>query len=122
MKKIILLIIVLSALKANSQSSIVNDTLIYQSLKFTPGDTIQLWYGSGNGKNFAFVYVGSGMTGVTLAQAGWSKSLMKIDKVYVSRGKNFMRGRIINAGAMFGNKLFIDVEGAVDNNEIKAEK
>lgn len=122
MKKIIMLLILFLSLNCFSQSAkLIGDTLFYGDHKFAVNDSVHLWYGSGQNKAFAFVFIGSGLTGVTPAPAGWSKSYMKIDKVYKTGGKYFVRGKILDNGPMLGNKLFIDIEGAIDNKEIKVE-
>lgn len=118
---LLLLIILLPFAVCNAQSKIVNDTLVYEGQKYAVGDSVQLWYGSSTNKSFAFVFIGSGMSGVTLAPAGWNKSFVLIDKVYKANGKNYIRCKALDAKFMMGNKIFIDLEGAVDNKEVKVE-
>ena len=125
MKKLIALaVIIITALNLKAQKAeIVEDTLSYNSKSYHLGDTLQLMYGSKANKDFAFIYYGSGMNGVSDAPAGFSKTLACINKVYKFKGKCYVRAKSIDGGIQLGNKLFIDVEGAIDNKEIKeAEK
>lgn len=118
MKKYLVITLLFLWTNSDAQSKIVEDTLFYSDRKFVVGDTLQLWYGSAANKDFAFVYIGSGLSGVNLAPAAWSKSMVKIDKVYKTQGKYYARGKVLDA-ALLGSKLFIDIEGAVDNKELK---
>jgi len=105
------------------QSKVENDTLYYLSYKFAKGDTIQLSYGSNPKKDFAFVFMGSGMSGVTPLETKWAKSFVVADKVYSVQGKSWIRGKVTNSSVNLigSNKVFIDIEGAIDFKELKLE-
>ena len=90
-------------------------------MAYAVGDTINLGYGSQANKNFAFIQIGSMMTGVTDLDKGWSKAEAIIDKIYKKGKTVFFRAKLIDktVNAIGGNKLFIDLEGAIDNKELK---
>ena len=122
MKKLFLSLLLFVSYNSFSQSAkIIEDTVFYLEHKFVVGDSVQLWYGSKQDKTFAFVSIGSGLAGGSKATANWSKTYMKIDKVYKVSGKCYLRGKILGSGMMLGNKFFVDIEGAVDNKELKFE-
>lgn len=100
------------------RAQLLNDTVYYQSAKFYVNQVINLSYGSNQDKSFAFVRFGSGMSGVTPAHSSLSKSEVLIDKVYKTGSKYYFRGKIINGSPTFGMKLFVDIEGAIDNKEL----
>lgn len=124
MKKVmfsIAAILILSIAHAQ-RASINNDTITYLQKSYHVGDTLQLGYGSGNNKIFSFIQMGSALSGTNPLTSNWAKSDVVIDKVYKSRGKCYTRGKIINSGTLNligGNKVFIDIEGAVDNKELQ---
>lgn len=113
--KVLQLLFLLIAINSNGQDKPVfeNDTLSYKDQKFYVGQEVKLSYGSTSNKDFAFVYSGSGMSGVTPAPANFAKSTGKIDKVYKQQGKYFFRAKVEGSG-----KIFVDIEGAVDNKEL----
>ena len=115
--KLLLILLLLSG-KAFSQSTFVNDTLTYNNKNYVVGDTVHLWYGSANNKSFAFAYSGNGMTGISLLPATYSKADVVIDKIIKRSNKYWIKGKNVG-GLNFGMKIFIDLEGAVDNKEIK---
>lgn len=127
MKRIALLLILsgLTAFSAFSQSiSFEKDTISYGNYKVFVGKEVQLFYGSSPKKDFIFVSIGSALAGVTPLESTWSKRMVKIDKVYKTMGKVYARGIILDAPglrALGGNKVFIDIEGAVDNKELKTD-
>ena len=85
---------------------------------------MQLFYGSSPKKEFIFVSIGSVLSGVTPLQSTWSKRVVKIDKVYKQSGKLYARGILLDAPGLRlvgGNKIFIEVEGAIDNKEVKID-
>jgi membrane protein CcdC involved in cytochrome C biogenesis len=94
------------------RAEIKNDTVYYKERKFYPGQVVPLKYGSSATKDFAYVSAGS-----TLCTSQVSKFEVKIDKVLMKGPKVYIRGKLINAGPQLV-KIFIDVEGAIDNNEI----
>ena|ERR1700675_3860897 len=119
MKKILLYCHLLISINCLGQqrATLNNDTLYYSNHKFHSGDTLQLGYGSSSDKNFAFIYMGTGIGGVSKVESTWAKSFFVVDKIDKRSGKYFLRGKIIEAklGPM---KLFVDVEGAIDNKEL----
>jgi len=127
MKRIALLLTFLSlfTFSAFSQSiKFEKDTISYGNYKVFVGKEVQLFYGSSPKKDFIFVSIGSALTGVTPLESNWSKRMVKIDKVYKTMGKVYARGIIVDAPglrALGGNKVFIDIEGAIDNNELKGD-
>ena len=98
-----------------------NDTARYMDRSFAVGDTILLGYGSKADKDFAFISMGSIMTGVKDLNKSWSKNEAVIDKVYTMRKTVYLRAKLTDktVNMVGGNKLFIDLEGAIDNKEIK---
>jgi hypothetical protein len=124
MKKLLITstIVCVAFIASAQKATIDQDTVTYMGKSYHLGDTLQLGYGSGNNKDFAFVQMGSAMTGTNPLKNNWSKSEFVVDKVYKFHGKCYLRGKTINSGAtnlLGGNKVFVDVEGAVDNNELK---
>lgn len=116
-----LLILVLSFIVINSYAQdkpvLENDTISYAGKKFWVGQEVTLGYGSGNNKQFVFVFMGSGMTGVDPVEATFAKTTFKVDKVYKQNGKFLIRGRFIDTPGMI-SKMFADIERAVDNKEL----
>jgi len=89
------------------------------------GDIIQLGYGSSNDKDFVFVNFGKAIGNVHVpkmfkkADVNWSKAEVEIKKIYISNGVIWARCNPLNRDANVLNKqIFINVEGAVDNNEL----
>lgn len=116
------LIFLLFPLFAHAQHPVLqNDTVYYKNAKIFVGDTVHLAYGSGASKEFVFVYMGSGLTGVTKLDASWAKYDVKIDKISHQGSKITVRGFLLDAkgaNTMGSNKIFIQPEGAIDNNEV----
>jgi hypothetical protein len=100
------------------KATISNDTAYYLNHSYYIGDTIQLAYGSGTDKDFAFVLFGGDMQGYKPLKSEHSKNSLVIDKVYTRKGKVTIRAKDIDYNAGI-NKLFIDLEGAIDNKELK---
>lgn len=127
MKKIVLLLVFICLLTFSAFSQSIKfekDTISYGNYKVFVGKEVQLFYGSSPKKDFIFVSIGSALAGVTPLESNWSKRIVKIDKVYKTMGKVYARGIILDAPglrALGGNKVFIDIEGAVDNNELKKD-
>jgi hypothetical protein len=121
----LLLFLTLSSFSVFSQTlKFEKDTISYGSYKVFVGKEVQLFYGSSPKKEFIFVSIGSALAGVTPLESVWSKRMVKIDKVYKTMGKVYARGIILDAPglrALGGNKVFIDVEGAIDNKELKTD-
>jgi hypothetical protein len=123
MKKTIgfaLLVLTTFSLKAQ-KATFVNDTARYSGRTFVVGDTVTLGYGSKGDKNFAFISIGSALTGVTDLDKAWAKNEAVIDKIYIQRKTVFIRAKLTDktVNALGGNKLFFDLEAALDNKEIK---
>jgi hypothetical protein len=122
MKKNLLLVafMAMSQIMTAQRATLVNDTARYMERSFAVGDTLLLGYGSKADKGFGFISMGSAMTGVTDLTKNWSKYEAVIEKVY-TRGKTiYLRAKIIDktVNLVGGNKLFIDLEGAIDNKEL----
>jgi hypothetical protein len=118
---IALLIFLAEESYAQSRAVFKSDTARYAGRVFYSGGSVDLWYGSSNDKSFAFVFMGSGWTGLYPLRATYGKHRVLLDKVYEMQGKVYARGVLVDAPevrAMGGNKIFIDIEGAVDNKEL----
>jgi hypothetical protein len=110
-----------SECQAQARPEFKYDTARYAGQAFYVGATVDLWYGSANDKTFAFVFMGSGMQGWEPLQATFSKHRVMVDKVYKMQGKVFARGILVDAPdirALGGNKVLLDIEGAIDNKEL----
>lgn len=119
MKKILsILFFALILFNANAQdrATIDGDTARYLGKSYVVGDTIQLGYGSKSNKDFAFIQMGTLMSGVSDMDKGFAKSDVIILSVYKVRKQIYLKAKV--PGTM-GNKAFIDLEGAVDNKEIR---
>jgi hypothetical protein len=115
-----LLLCAASAVKAQ-HPKLENDTITYNNFKITVGDTLHLAYGSDNKKDFVFIQMGSAMAGVSKLQSNYSKSDVVIKDVYKQMGKVYAKGSIPENKAlnmMGAGKVFIEVEGAIDNKEL----
>jgi hypothetical protein len=98
-----------------------NDTLSYKERRFVVGDTVNVSYGSGADGKFVFIYMGSGIGGVTPMESNFSKSQVRIDKIYKSGGRLLVRGKVLESSVNIfgGNKVFIEPEGAIDKKEVE---
>ena len=126
MKKITLLSVLLFTVSIGFSQTIKfeQDTIFYGAYKVFAGKDVQLFYGSSPKKEFIFFSIGSVLSGVTPLQSTWSKRVVKIDKVYKQSGKLYARGILLDAPGLRlvgGNKIFIEVEGAIDNKEVKID-
>ena len=124
MKKLFLTLVItlIIGVTYGQRAKIENDTAYYGAIKYYEGLEVQLLYGSDNKKDFVFVKMGSSMTGFRPVESKWAKYVVKIDKIMKQQGKVIARGVVQDAGslnAIGGNKVFIDIEGAIDNKEIK---
>jgi hypothetical protein len=124
MKKLIVALLMTSPFMGLSQekAELQGDKIVYQQRTFAVGDTVTLLYGSSNNKGFAFVSLGSGLTGFTPLTANMSKSRIIIRKVQKTQGKVYATGVLADnkyANALGAGKILIDIEGAIDNKELQ---
>lgn len=121
MKKIISLFALFFCLRtANGQKAMISgDTAYYLNKSYYIGDTVQLAYGSKNDKDFSFVLFGGDMQGYKSLKSDHSKNSLLIDKIFTRKGKVTLRAKDLDYNAGI-NKLFIDLEGAIDNKELKS--
>ena len=103
---------------SSAQVAQVGDTLKYNGKNYAAGDTVMMMYGSKADKSFAFIVHGGGMMGMEPMGASFSKQQVILDKVFKKANKYFLRGKLTENNIV-GFKIFIDLEGAVDNKEIK---
>lgn len=104
---------------AQDKSLLKGDTIFYDGSKFYKGQVLTLGYGSAADKSFAFVWTGSGFAVGGNAPAGYGKSEIEIVKFQKGGGKNFLKAKLIGIS---GSALTIDLEGALDNGELKTPK
>ena len=127
MKKILFYTFLLSCMYTQAQKATLNESSVtYLDKTFRIGDIIQLGYGSGNNKDFVFVNFGKQVGNLNLpglykkADVNWSKAEVEIVKLYTTNGVIWARCNPLNREANYLNKqIFINIEGAVDNKEIK---
>lgn len=128
MKKYFLAFILFSFTGVVAQKAALNETSVtYLGKTYTVGDIIQLGYGSGNNKDFVFVNFGKSVGNLNLpglfkkADVNWSKAEVEIVKIYSANGVIWVKCNPLNRDVNVLNKqIFINLEGAVDNNEIKS--
>ena len=118
MKAILLAITLFFASTASAQVAQVGDTLKYNNKNYAVGDTVMMLYGSKADKSFAFIVHGGGMMGMDPMNASYSKQQVILDKVFKKANKYFLRGKLTENNIV-GFKIFIDLEGAVDNKELR---
>ena len=124
MKNLIIMMVLFTTTSIFAQKpKFDNDTITYSKSKIFVGDTLHLGYGSSNNKDFAFIYIGSGFVGLQALNRSFNKQAVLIDKVYETRGKFYARGIMFetDANLLGSGKLFIDIEGAIDNKEVKED-
>ena len=117
MYRLMLVFALIGSMTANGQkrATVVEDTAFYMGSRYAVGDTVALMYGSNPNKSFAFISIGGAMTGVTDLESGWAKSDIVINKVYQNGKTVYLRGKLKGTGP---NKVFINLEGAIDNKEL----
>src|SRR5258706_5091470 len=103
-----------------------NDTITYKNSTFFAGKDIQILFGSGENKNFAFAFlIGKSRVVKNFTKddlyplsSHFSKGKIKIDKVYELKGKFFARGASIHESENNSQhtELIIDIKGAIDNS------
>lgn len=129
MKNFIVFLLCMLSLTALGQDASLNESSVtYRGKTYHEGDIIHLGYGSSGDKEFSFIHYGKSVAGVNLpgiyrnANANWSKAEVEILKLYTEKGVIWAKCKPINRGStlgsMIGNKIFINIEGAVDNKEI----
>ncbi|HMH21217.1 MAG TPA: hypothetical protein VK563_05555 [Puia sp.] len=101
------------------RATISNDTAFYNGKRYAVGDSVNLAYGSDQGKKFAFVKMGGALIGMRHLESRFYKATVKIDKVFTQLGKCYLRGKMVDQSLPPGYKVFIELEGAIDNKEIK---
>lgn len=129
-KPYLYLLLLLFSYNTTAQKATINETVVnYMGNTYKVGDIIQLGYGSNNNKDFAFVNFGKSIGNVNLpglykkADVNWSKAEVEIVKLYTANGVIWARCNPLNRDVNYLNKqIFINIEGAVDNNEIKSVK
>lgn len=118
---LLLIICLATAIHCHSQSraELKSDTAYYQGQKIFNGKKLNLSYGSGQNKDFVFVQfltIGGGFNHVA---AKWSKYELVVTDLLNQKGKILIKGKFTEKGlGLMGQKLIIDVEGAIDNKEI----
>ncbi|MFN7329390.1 MAG: hypothetical protein ACK5UP_07785, partial [Bacteroidota bacterium] len=101
------------------RAMVKNDTAYYDNQKFYKGQRISLTYGSSADKSFAFMFFGNGFSGLSKVAPTAAKLDAVVDKVMMrGKVKCYLRAKL-DGGAMLGNRLIIDLEGAWDNKEFK---
>jgi hypothetical protein len=105
---------------------ISNDTVTYGNSKFYPSKQVQILYGSQSNKGFAFVFVGTGFSTdenniTTPLFRSLSKGVVTIKRTFKLNGKWYAQGLMNDIAQMATNPITIDVEGAIDNKEIKED-
>ena len=126
MKRNLFFLLFLIPFNAIAQKAKFNENSVsYLGKTYRVGDIIHLGYGSGNNKEFAFVSYGKAVGGLKLpglyhhADANWSKADVEIIKLYTNNGVIWAKCNPKNRENLIGNKIFINLEAAADNKEIK---
>lgn len=122
MKKVLVLLgLVLAQVSiASAQDAVLkNDTLVYKGITIYPSQKIQLLYGSKPDK--AFVFVGNNKRMDFLLPAIVSKQKGGILKIIKEHSKYYAIGYLQDAPSYISKEIVIDLEGAIDFNEIKIE-
>jgi len=115
---ILVLLLITFSLKAQ-RATFQNDTVKYNERIFAVNDTISLGYGSKADKNFAFIRIGSGISATELDK-NWAKNDAIIERIYLQGRTIYIRAKLLDktVNLLGGNKLFINIEAAIDNKEI----
>lgn len=118
--KYIIFLLILPCTTYAQKVKLIGDTLFYKERRWIAGDTVNVAYGSGTDGKFVFLSMGSGVGGTEPLESQFSNSQIKIDKIYKNSSGVFVRGKVLesNVNALGGNKVFIQIEGAVDKKEI----
>jgi hypothetical protein len=101
------------------RATLKGDSLYYGTHKVYKGKKLTFNYGSAPDKSFVFVYFGSRWNGLSKVNANAAKMEAVVDEIIVKgRLQRWIRARPTVDGAMLGNRFWINVEGALDHNEI----
>ena len=130
MNRYIFFICFFFSLQGAAQKAEFNDNSVsYLGKTYRVGDIVNLGYGSANNKDFSFVHYGKVVGGVTIpglyhrAKVNWSKADVEIERIDKKSNVVWLRCKPLETGTSVGSllasKIFINLEGAVDNNEIK---
>lgn len=121
MRKMILAVLLCPAFCIAQRATVQDGVLTYKDSHISVGDTVNIAYGSGQDGKFVFVLMGSGLGGTEPLESNFSKSEVVVDKIYKSSGRYLVRGKVLHSGvgALGGNKIFIEPEGAIDKKEIE---
>jgi hypothetical protein len=130
MKKHLVFFLLFICVNAVAQKAAFNENSVtYSGLIYRVGSIVHLGYGSANNKDFAFVNYGKSVGGLNLpglyhhADVNWSKADVEIEKIEKKSGVVWLRCKPIDkgtsVGSILGSRIYINLEGAVDNKEIK---
>jgi hypothetical protein len=122
MKKVIILLsfVFLQIGVASAQDAVYkNDTLVYKNIRIYPMQKMQLLYGTKPDKSFVFVCNSKRMNDPLPAIV--SKQKGGILKIIKEHSKYYAVGYLSDAPAYLNKEIVIDIEGAIDFNEIKIE-
>jgi hypothetical protein len=122
MKQIVALIFLLgiSCMTRAQRATFKNDTARYHGRSYTVADTIRLGTGSQQDKSFAFISMGWEQSSLAELGKTYAQAEVIIDRIYILRKTIYINAGLIDrSGNMSGTtKILIDLEAAVDNNEI----
>ena len=102
----------------NNRITVSNDSVFYSGKCYVKGDTLTLKYGSNCDRSFSFVFVGLGVNSCAELSKYSYKTKAVIDKIIVEERAVYLRARAVGEETRM-YKLFVNVEAAVDNNEIE---
>lgn len=121
MKKLLILtIFFISNYGFGQKAKLDRDTIRYNNSTYFVGKNVELLSGSNANHYFVSVYFGSGFAGLSPLNPSSAKHIIRIDKVFEKGGNVFARGTFAESKAG-GNKIFIDITGAVDKKEINVD-
>lgn len=111
--------VVCSTAAFSQHAEIKNDTAYYGKAMFYEGKEVTLGYGSGDNKKFAFVAYGSKLQ-TWNAGSDYAKRDFVVTEIYKQKNKVFLKMQQKEKG-FNPQKVFVDLEGAIDNKEIIVE-
>ena len=115
-----MLIVVITASAFGQKATLINDTVTYKNTKLYPAKEVQLQYGSNPDKEFAFVLWGHGWSSMTLGPQHSNVTVI-VTEIAQHGGKYYAIGKLKDRAGIRINRIIIDVEGAIDYKEIKAD-